>query len=243
MDFFKKIASWLDNLMFPDGIKCIFCGRDVPDFDNKPFCEDCEKDLPFNNKNKCLICSEPIKNEATICDLCQKEKRYFKKAFCPFVYDGLVRNKILAYKDSNERYLAKSFAKFIAKELVGLEFDIITFVPMTKKKQRARSFNQAKRLAEEIGKILNVPVKSLFEKVRDSKGQKYLTQNERKAAIEGMYVFNKSKLNRTDRVLIVDDVITTCSTANYCAKLIHKRVSEVCVCAIARNKLTKKSPK
>ena len=174
-NFFAKIGKFLSNLFFPDNIKCIFCNRDVADFENKPYCDDCEKDLPFNNGNRCQICSEPIANEATVCDSCQKSKRSFKKAFCPFVYETSVRKAILAYKDSNKRYMAKPFAKFIADEIVssGVKIDVVSFVPLSKKKLSKRSFDQAKLLAEEVAKRLNVECKTLFEKVKDAK-----TQNE-----------------------------------------------------------------
>ena len=229
---------WFCNLLFPENIKCIFCGVDIANFEEKPFCEDCEKKISFNNKNKCIICAEPIDNEAIVCDVCQKKKRFFKRAFCPFVYDGIVRNSILGFKDSNRRYLAKTFAKYIVKEIVDskIDIDLITFVPMTKKKTRARSFNQSKLLAEEVAKLLNLPMVALFEKTKDAKAQKFLTSQERIDAIEGLYVFNQTKLNLDDNVLIVDDIITTGSTINYCAKLIEGKVKGVFACAIARNK-------
>jgi len=237
----QKIKMWINDLLFPENIKCIFCGVDVPHFEDRPYCDDCEKKISFNNKNKCTICAEPIDNEATVCDVCQKTKRYFKKAFCPFVYEGIVRNAILGFKDSNRRYMAKTFAKYIAKEIVDakIKIDIITFVPMTKKKTRERSFNQSKLLAEEVGKIFDLPVVALFEKTRDNKAQKYLTAKERSAAIDGLYVFNKTKLESDVNVLIVDDIITTGSTINYCASLIEKKVKGVYAAAIARNKKSK----
>ena len=80
----KKFISAIKNLIFPEEYKCIFCGQDIPDFQNKPYCDECEKVLSFNNKNKCLVCDEPIENEATICDVCQKHKRYFKKSILSF---------------------------------------------------------------------------------------------------------------------------------------------------------------
>lgn len=235
---FLKVKMFFEKLLFPDDIKCIFCGTDVPDFYTKPYCENCEKDLPLNNQNRCLICDEPIDNEAKVCDSCQKEKRYFKKAFCPFVYKDKVRSSILGYKDSNRRYLSKTFAKFIVEELNSsrVKIDRITYVPMTKKKEKQRSFNQSKLLAIEIGKFLNKPVIDLFEKTKDGTAQKFLTAKERAAAMKNLYVLKKQTLHRGENILIVDDIITTCATVNYCSALIHNKVNSVYVCAIARNK-------
>lgn len=237
--FLKKIGGKAVDLLFPKNIKCVFCNNDVPDFENKMICEECENDLPFNNENKCGICSHPISNEAKICDICQKNKRYFKKAFCPFVYSGKVRKAILGYKDSNQRWRAEFFSKYIFDEIKrsGLEFDFITFVPMTKKKLKRRGFNQAKLLAEELSKLMNLPVQEIFTKKFDGKMQKFSTYKERQENVDGMYALLPVKLKRKSSILIVDDIITSCATVNACSKLVYKRVKSVYVCAVARNKL------
>ena len=236
--FMNKIVQFIDKLLFPDNIKCLFCGRDVPDFESKPFCEECEGLIEFNNGNRCIICDEPIDNEATVCDVCQKKKRFFKKAFCPFVYGGIVRNAILGYKSSNHRYKAKAFAKYIATRIKesGTQIDFVTYIPLTKKKEKQRSFNQSKLLAKEVAKILNVDVLNIFEKVKDASAQKFASYKERQENMIGTYKLLPMKLNKNKNYLIVDDIITTGATVNYCAGLIHKKVQNVYVCAIARNK-------
>ncbi len=239
LQFFKKIGEFFDKIMFPEDIKCIFCGRDISNFDEKFWCDDCEKEITLNNKNRCLICAEPIDNEATVCDFCQKNKRYFKRAFCPFVYDGKIRSSILSYKDSNQRYKAKPFARAIAHEILasGVKIDTITFIPLTAKKKKKRSFDQAELLATELGKILKIPVVCLFEKVREGKMQKQSTYKERQTNIKGMYVLKDVKLSKSQSILIVDDIITTCASVNYCSSLIANKVQNVYVASIARNKL------
>ena len=240
--FFKKIDMAVTRVLFPEDIKCIFCNRDIENFEERPFCDECAKNVSFNNGHRCMICSEPIGNEADVCDSCQKNKMYFKKAVTPFVYGGIVRSSILGYKDSNKRYLAKVFAKFLADEVLKAKFDVdvITFVPMTKKKERARSFNQSKLLAEELSKILGVECKDIFDKNKYTKGQKYANSKEREENMQGMYSIKSGVHFKKDwSVLIVDDILTTCATVNACSKLIYKRVKNVYVAGIARNKLRK----
>lgn len=244
----KKEKSWLgrmkhflSELFFPEKFKCVFCGADVPNFDHDPICDDCKRTLAFNSGNRCLICSEPIDNEATICDSCQLHKKHFKRAFCPFVYDGKVRSAILGYKDSNRRYLAKSFAKFIAAEvkLSSVKIDYVTYTPLTEKKKKKRGFDQAELLATYVAEELGCDCVKLFEKTRDGKTQKKLTYKERQENMVGMYKLLPHKFHRTDSVLIVDDIITTGATIDACAKLICKRVGDVYVASVARNKLRK----
>lgn len=240
--FFNRLKVSCLNLIFPERIKCMFCESDVPNFEEKPICVECEKEIAFNNSNKCQICDEPIENEAIICDRCQKDKRYFKKAFCPFVYEGKIRSLILSYKDSNRRYLAKYFARFIALEIsnCGVGIDVVTYVPLTNKKKKNRGFDQAKLLAEEISKCLNVRIVTLFEKVKNSKTQKSLSFKERQENMIGMYKLLPNKLENTQNILIVDDIITTGATINECSRLIAKKVSNVYVSAIARNRYKEK---
>ena len=232
----KKLGKFFVDLLFPEDLKCVFCGTDIPNFDEKPYCEECEKNLPFNNGHRCEICDQPILNEATICDFCQKRGRNFKRAFCPFLYEGKVKNAILGYKESNQRFKAKAFAKMIVEYIqkFNVKLDVVTYIPMTEKKQKQRTFNQSQLLAEQIGKLLNLPVLSFFSKVRDGEEQKNLTFKERRESVVGKYVLKKVRLKRTQNVLIVDDVMTTGATLGYCAGLVYPKVNEVYVCALAR---------
>lgn len=86
-NFFNKISIFLNKYIFPNDFKCIFCGNDIVNFCDKPYCENCEKILPFISENRCLICSNEINNDAIICDFCQKHPPRFKKLFSPFRYD------------------------------------------------------------------------------------------------------------------------------------------------------------
>ena len=240
---FEKVGGFLEKTLFPDDIKCAFCDNDVPDFQNDPFFYDCEKEISFNNGKRCLICSEPMGNEALVCDICQKNKRTFKKAVCPFVYEGRVRSAILGFKDDNKRYLAKTFAKCIVSDLEKEEVKVnrLTYVPLTDKKKRKRGYDQAELLANEIGKLLNLRVEKFFGKVKDVKTQKLSSFKERHENMRGMFKLLDVKLDKNDSILIVDDVITTGATIEACAVLCEKKVKEVYVAGVARNKLKEKA--
>ncbi|MBP3431480.1 MAG: ComF family protein [Clostridia bacterium] len=238
MLFHKKLKKSVDHLIFPDDLKCIFCGNDIPNFDDQPFCEECEKTLPFNVGNRCIICDQPIKNEATVCDFCQREKKNFERLFSPFLYGAEVKNAILSYKESNRRYMAKAFAKiivdYIHKEKPDLKLNFLSYIPLTSKKEKQRGFNQSKLLAEEIGKLLDVPVICLFEKIKDVGNQKELKFKQRRENVLGAYRLKDVKLKKTDRIMIVDDVVTTCATVGYCSGLVYPKVEKVYVCSLAR---------
>ena len=137
--------------------------------------------------------------------------------------------------------MAKSFAKFIAAEVKSssVKIDYVTYTPLTEKKKKKRGFDQAELLATYVAEELGCDCVKLFEKTRDGKTQKKLTYKERQENMVGMYKLLPHKFHRTDSVLIVDDIITTGATIDACAKLICKRVENVYVAAVARNKLKK----
>ena len=169
-NFFNKISIFLNKYIFPNDFKCIFCGNDIANFCDKPYCENCEKILPFISKNSCLICSNTIKNEATICDSCQKHPPYFKKLFSPFRYEGIVKKNVLNYKYDDSKYLAKGYAFILSELLRNLDIDLITFVPMSKNEKRC--FNHSKLLAEELSKLLKIPCVEALKKDKRHKGAK-----------------------------------------------------------------------
>ena len=228
-NFFNKISIFLNKYIFPDNFKCIFCGKDIANFFDKPYCENCKKILPFISKNSCLICSNTIKNEATICDFCQKHPPHFKRLYSPFRYEGIVKKSVLNYKHDNSRYLAKGYAIILSKLLRNLAFDLITFVPMSSNEKRC--FNHSKLLAEELSKLLKIPCVEALKKIKDTKEQKSLAFKERRENVKDAFVLNKNIKNK--RVLLVDDIATTCSTLDACAEKLKSCV--VYAVVIARN--------
>lgn len=228
-NFFNKISIFLNKYIFPNDFKCIFCGNDIANFCDKPYCENCKKILPFISENRCLICSNEINNEATICDSCQKHPPHFKKLFSPFRYEGIVKKSVLNYKYDNSRYLAKGYAIILSKLLRNLDIDLITFVPMSKNEKRY--FNHSKQLAEELSKLLKTPCVELLRKMKDTKEQKSLTFKERRENVKDVFALTKSVKNK--KILLVDDIASTCSTLDACAEKLKSCV--VYAVVIARN--------
>ena len=227
-NFLNKISIFINKYIFPDNFKCIFCGNDIANFYETPYCKNCEKTLPFISENRCLICSNEINNEATICDFCQRDFPHFKKLYTPFRYEGIVKKSILSYKYDNKRYLAKGYAIILSKLLFELDIDLVTFIP---KSNKERKFNHSKLLAEELSNLLKIPCIELFEKVRDIKEQKTLNFQERRENIKDAFCLTKNIKNK--KILLVDDIATTCSTLDACAEKLKDCI--VYAVTIARN--------
>ena len=227
-----KIKNVLLDALYPEDIKCIFCGRDIP----LPYiCDDCLKEDIFNEGNRCIKCDTPLKDDNLVCDHCKKTKRHFNGVYCPLKYAGIVRKALLQFKSDGAKYLAKPFAKFISQRLDvdQVEFDVIVPVPSHKSTIRKRGYNPAKVLADELGKITSKPVVDAFYKMRKTKNQKFLDYQERQSNLENTIMLLNNSAIKGKNVLIVDDIITTGATIEACAVLLHK-AKNIYAAAVAR---------
>ena len=238
----KAIFDKVLNIFFPKGIKCIFCGEDVKNFEETPYCEECKKEGIFNDAPKrCKICDEPIYSESEYCDHCKKNPKHFDKAVAPFLYEGKVRSMILKFKDSNAKYLAYPMAKLMAERLAkeNFEIDYIIPVPISSKSLKKRGYNQSLLLANELSKILNKPVREdILTKVKDTKHQKELSYSERQLNLKGSFCLENWREIKNKNILLVDDILTTCATADYLASILKKQAKTVNVIAFARRVLS-----
>lgn len=234
----KKMLNKLSELLFPKKIRCIFCGKDINNFDEKPYCDECESVLPFNNSHRCKLCDMEITHEGEVCELCKSSHKSFYKARAPFKYEDEVRSLILKFKNNNAKYLIEPMAKLMYNSLSKdmLNFDLIIPVPMTDKAKKKRGYNQASLLAKEISLLSNKPLREdILIKLKDSAPQKELNFKDRQKNLDGVFkVLNRKDL-KSKNVLLVDDVMTTSATANVCSDLLKRHCGKVYVLVFARN--------
>ena len=229
MKFFQAVGKLFKNLFAPANFKCLNCGRDV--FDDTGFCPECTKQLPFNNGKTCPRCGVGIDGEETYCGHCALEKVHFDKAYSAFHYDGIIKKAIIKMKFHNLASYAEVLAYylvFLAKKH-NLTFDVVTFAPMSKKSKRTRRYNQAQLLANAFCEILgaDAPIQALV-KVKETAPQERLTKTERKQNLVGAYQLNADVKGKV--VLVIDDVKTTGSTLNECAKVLKRGGATTVIC-------------
>jgi ComF family protein len=128
---------------------------------------------------------------------------------------------------SNPR-LAQTMGNLICEELMQYqplpEFDFIIPVPMHPKKKRQRGYNQAELVAKEAAGILNKEVHTdILLKTQNTRPQIQLKREERLRNLESAFTINNNtvtKKNLNRHILLVDDVLTTGTTINTCAKIL-----------------------
>ena len=115
--------------------------------------------------------------------------------------------------------------------------DIVVPVPMGKKKQKRRGHNQAELFARCIGRYLEIPVKNDILYKYDTRDEQHShSARERSERVKGLFYTKNTDLSGM-RVIICDDVMTTGSTVNECARLLKAIGAEsviAAVCAVTR---------
>ncbi len=227
-ELFKKLKSALQEAVTPT-CRCLTCGKDV--FDGSAFCETCLKNVNFNNKKTCKRCGVALHGAEDFCGHCAMEETFFDRAYSPFCYGGGVQKAILDMKFHNVATNAKALASYLAACATqnNLQFDLVTFVPMTKIAQKQRGYNQAQLLAEHFCAILNIaPPVCLIEKVKNTLPQEKLGQRERKENLKAAFAANCDLHEKT--VLVIDDIKTTGATLNECAKALKRKGAAKVIC-------------
>lgn len=166
---------------------------------------------------------------------------YFDTLLYVFKYKGIIRKLILDYKFEEKSFLYKTFVNFLLKDKKFFEilktYDTIIPVPISKKRKKERGYNQSALIAEDLGKKLHLKiVKNELVKIKDIKKQSTLNGEERKINVQGAYGLRHRYNLENKKILLVDDIYTTGSTVNECAKTLRKiKINKVDVLTIAKD--------
>lgn len=195
---------------------------------------------------KCILCRRLLRREELdLCGDCRRNtdpyasgERKFKfldSMTAVWYYEENVRRSIVRYKFYGARYLAANFGRLIAMRVLQeeLEFDLITWVPVSRWRKFRRGFDQVELLARAVGRELgHGPVRCL-RKIRNNKKQSTLRDAaERRANVLGVYRVTDPELVANKKILLLDDVLTTGATAGECARVLLTAGAKEVHCAV-----------
>lgn len=231
------------NLIFP--IRCGICGKI-----GLPICKDCEKlikeyeinliendYLEIEQNIGCKNINLEQENNYKYNNNKQKNNKKIKvqKIFL-YKYDDIVRKLLINYKFNDASYLSDTFAYLIKnnKKIYDIlkTYDIILPVPLHRKRKLERGYNQTELIARKLGlKYEN----NCLIKIKNIKPQSQNDVEKRKTEIRDVFKIQDIEKIKNKKVLILDDIYTTGSTANECIKTVSVATKKIGFASIARD--------
>lgn len=204
------LFGFLLDIFFPK--TCVGCGEW-----GTYLCTKCKQEIVFFPHPLCPACGmtiEPI-GIHTIC----KNKTYLDGLLAVGAYTGLLKKLITKFKYRGMFDLANTLTNLAPRSLP--QVDMVSFVPMHARKERERGFNQARVLAKSYAKSRSLEMVVTLRKTAYTTPQARLDRKERLKNVKKVFeVVDSSCKNQT--VLLVDDVTTTRTTLNECARVLKK---------------------
>jgi competence protein ComFC len=212
----------------------------------------CLASLIYSGDEQCVICNEYSEDSEPLCTSCRKKMRRCQEGFyigtgdekyfvwSVFYYSNIVKELIIRLKYKSDFICGEILAKYMLESVkdIGLQFDLIAYVPMTKRALKKRGYNQSEFLANYLARFLDIPVIGNLIKVMDTKDQIGLNGDERWNNMKNCFEVVESKNIKNKNILLIDDVVTTGATAFQCAQNLRKSgISKVYILTIAKSKV------
>lgn len=184
---------------------------------------------------KCVLCASILEgNETDLCTDCRinaPECASKRKKF-PFLdswlalwhYEGNVRASLLRYKFYGKRHYAQTYGRLLAMRLLREhdgEFDLITWVPVSRFRKLRRGYDQVELLASAVCAELGMEPVRCLHKIRHNRAQSGIVGHaHRRANVLGAYEPVEPERFKDKRIVLLDDVITTGATVGECARVL-----------------------
>ena len=227
----KWLASSLD-LLYPP--QCAVCSTTLSD--GRALCAACDEDLPRLVDPFCNSCGEsfPGEIEGTFaCPNCHHLKFAFEFARPAMIRDDRTLEMIHRLKYSRELHLAKDLGRLaagsfgdprLAPALAG-NWPLVP-VPLHRRRFQHRHFNQAEEISRALARHTGLPVLKALKRIRATGHQTALTRAQRMENLRGAFVITRAGSHSVGQspagAVLVDDVLTTGSTVNECAKILRR---------------------
>ena len=248
------------RLIFPP--RCISC--ETPLLEEELFCQTDNADLAGqqirDGNNWCAEClsavREPLKERCDTCGgvtprhpsfhgrcrLCYASKFHFSQAVCINNYGGLMQELVIRMKGQRDERLAMQLGNILGYEMERLEclrdVDVLTAVPTHWWKKFRKGFQASELICDSASRVAQIPrLNKLLKSTRLTEKQGMLSSLQREKNVKDAFAVNPfyTETVKGLTICIVDDVMTSGSTANQCAKALKKAgAKEVYVAVIAR---------
>ena len=204
----KEILNKILNLIYPN--VCGICGEICV----ANICEACQKQIEKN-----IVCKNEKNNNKNI---------FFEEHMYLFNYENDIREKIIQYKFKEKPYMYKAFAEIFTKNEKICDFlksyDIIMPVPIHRKRNNERGYNQSGLIAKEISKqVKEISFENnILYKNKNTNPQSSLNKAQRIENAKNVYEIRNAQIIKNKKIIVFDDIYTTGSTVKECAKILKE---------------------
>ncbi|MFC1862862.1 ComF family protein [Thermodesulfobacteriota bacterium] len=229
-NFFKNIFSGLVDIIYP--VRCHACQKFLEENEQGglAICSDCLKSFVRITSPFCSVCRTPFisrTGENHHCENCLRKRPQYEALGAPFLYEGVLMGIIHQFKYSGKSHYADSLghllASFARQWLIDPEHYLMMPVPLHPKKLRQRGFNQSLLLARIVSSIFNAELDFLsLKRIKYSIAQTGLSKKERIKNVRKAFEYTGDIDIKDRTIVLVDDVATTGSTLNECARILKK---------------------
>jgi ComF family protein len=207
------------------------------------FSADAWSRIAFVDGPVCDGCGAPLEfalGAGVVCPPCEARPHAFSRARAACLYDDGSRGAILKLKHADRLDLAPLFARWLlraARELIA-EADLVAPVPLHPSRLIVRRYNQAAEIARPLARLSGrAYAPDLLRRIKATPTQGGRSGSARRRNVAGAFVVPASRAAavRGERVLLVDDVLTTGATTDGCARaLLAAGAAGVDVAVVAR---------
>jgi ComF family protein len=217
----RTCGRWVLDFALPP--RCAGCGTIVAEVHS--FCADCWTQIEFLGETGCGTCGMPLQaTEAATCGACLARPPRIARTRAAVAYGELSRSLAIRLKYGRKVAIARTMARYMAPFLAEHSSDTLLFpVPLHRTRLWQRGFNQSALVASELSRRLGLRSDHLSLKRRKrTPSLKGMTQLQRRKTVAGAFAIRNAQAVQGKTVILIDDVLTTGSTAEACARILQR---------------------
>ncbi len=227
------LEKWWIDLIFPR--RCPICDEIVDA--ELLIHEYCLKELKVVKQPTCKKCGKQVLEEQIeYCQDCNRRKRSFDGGIAIFCYEGKIKDSLIKIKYKNKKeyldFYGAAMGRKIEKWVNFLNVEMLIPVPIHPARKKERGFNQSEILAEKVSCRIKIPCRGDFLiRNKNTMPQKQLNPDERLKNLEQAFLIaNTQKI--PESILLIDDIYTTGSTMEACARVLKESGVKKVYCAV-----------
>jgi ComF family protein len=216
----RSAARWALDFALPP--RCAGCGTIVGEIHS--FCPDCWRQIEFLGDSGCTTCGMPLQaTEMSTCAVCLAKPPPIARTRAAVAYDDLSRGLAIRLKYGRKVAIARTMARYMAPLVQPSGDAVLVPVPLHRSRLWQRGFNQSALVAREMAHRLAMASDPfLIRRVKRTAPLKGMSAVQRRKTVSGAFRVPDTQAVKGRNVILIDDVLTTGSTAEACARALKR---------------------